>query len=50
MGPADADVSHAVRTVAVTLPHDHGAHEYLDGPDVFERDLALAEPSHKPVA
>ena len=32
--PADA--------LAIALAHDHTAHEHLDGPDAFERDLALA--------
>jgi hypothetical protein len=29
------------RTLSVTLAHDDGAHEDLDGADVGERDLAL---------
>jgi hypothetical protein len=29
-------------TLAVSLPHDHTAHEYLNGPDALKRDLALA--------
>ena len=28
--------------LAVALAHDDTAHEHLDGPDAFERDLALA--------